>query len=252
MKLRRGFSSQQLIFALSLTLSMASVGFAQDKLITTTNQTRDGKILRVSRGAIEFQIGAGSTNIPLNQIASVVMAVPAEFTAGKAAYDQGEYAKALPAIKKIVETFLGLPTPWAQEAAGMLGDIYVATGKTDDAEKAYTSFQQVYGARGGSMQSEVGLARIALSKKDYAKARERLTPVTEKALTEAAPAPAAARAYSQAFCLLGQVDEAEQKYPEALENYLRTVTIYPKDAASVTLAQQRADAIRKEHNVAVP
>src|SRR5690606_23463400 len=109
-----------------------------------------------------------------------------------------------------------------------------------------------YGAAGGSVQSEVGLARIAVSKKDYAKARERLAPITEKALTEAAPPATAARAYSQAFCLLGQIDEAEQKYADALENYLRTVAIYPKDAASVALAQERANAIRKEHNIAVP
>jgi hypothetical protein len=38
----------------------------------------------------------------------------------------------------------------------------------------------------------------------------------------------------------------------ALEDYLRTVTIFHHDPASVAAAQERADALRKDRNVVVP
>jgi len=254
MKLRRSFSSQQLIFALGLSLSLAALTGAhgQDRLVTRTNQVQQGKIVGVSNGTVQIQIGAGTIGIPLASVHSVAMEAPAEFATGKAAYEAGDSAKALASIKTVAEKFRGLPTPWAQEAAGLLGDIYVALNKLPEAEAAYVAFQKAYGGAGGSIQTDVGLARIAFSKKEYAKAKEKLEPITAKALEEKNPAPAAAASYSQAFFTLGQIQEAEQDYVSALENYLRTVTLFYHDKVAVAGAKERADALRKTHQVSVP
>jgi len=251
MKLRRSFSSQQLIFALGLTLSFATMAAAQDKLTTKDNRTQDGKIIGVVGSNVQIQIGAGTMGIPLATVHSVVMATPPEFAAGKAAYDAGDYAKALAPIKTLAEKFRGLPTPWAQQASSLLGDIYVALDKLSEAEKAYLDFQKSYGA-GGSVQSDVGLARIAFSKKEYDKAKGKLEPITTQALGEKYPAPALAGSYSQAFYLLAQVEEAQGDYAAALQNYLRTVTLFHHDNASVAGAKEKADALRKAHNIAAP
>ncbi len=252
MKLRRSFSSQQLIFALGLTLSFATMAAAQDRVITKDNRTQDGKIIGVTGSSVNIQVGAGTIGIQIAQIHSVTMAAPPEFATGKAAYDAGDYAKALAPIKAVADKFKGLPTVWAQQATSLLGDIYVSLNKLPEAEAAYLDFQKTYGAQGGSAQSDVGLARIALSKKDYDKAKEKLEPITTRALGEKHPAPAVASTYSQAFYLLAQVQEAQQDYPAALENYLRTVTLFHHDSAAVAGAKEKADALRKNHNVAVP
>jgi len=252
MKLRRSFSSQQLIFALGLTLSFATMAAAQDKLTTKDNRTQDGKIIGVVGSSVQIQVGAGTIGVPLATVQSVTMATPPEFATGKAAYEAGDYVKALAPIKAVADKFKGLPTLWAQEATSLLGNVYVALNKLPEAEAAYLDFQKSYGAQGGSIQSDVGLARVALSKKDYDKAKEKLEPITARALTEKHPAPALATTYSQAFYLLAQVEEAQQDYPAALQNYLRTVTLFHHDSVSAAGAQEKANALRKAHNIAVP
>lgn len=256
MKLRRSFSSHQLFFALGITVSClfwATVAQAQDKIINKNNQVQEGKILSVSGSSVMVQIGsAGSMGLPLSNIKSVVMAAPPEVAAANAAFAAGDNAKALAQAKAVVDKFKGLPVDWAQQTTGLLGDIYVALEKLPEAEAAYRDFQKLYGGQGGSLQSDVGLARIALSKKDYAAAKEKLEPITTKALEEKSPSPQAGVAYSQAFYLLGQVQEAQGEYVPALENYLRTVTLFYHDTASVSAAQEKADALRKAHQITVP
>ncbi len=225
---------------------------AQDRITTKDGRSQEVKIVGVSGSNVQIQVGAGNIGVPMSNIASLTMAAPPQFAQAQAAYDAKDYNKALTATKALVDKFKGLPTDWAQQATGLLGDIYVALNKLPDAEKAYLDFQKIYGGQGGSPQSDVGLARIALSKKDYAGAKAKLEPVTGKALSEKQPPANLTTTYSQAFYLLGQVNEAENDYSAALENYLRTVTLFYHDNTAAASAQQRADALRSEHGTKVP
>jgi hypothetical protein len=74
-------------------------------------------------------------------------------------------------------------------------------------------------------------------------------------LSEKTIPPAKALAYSQAFLVSGQLKEEEGNLQGALEDYLRTVTLFYHDPSAVTAAQQKADALRsrdKDHPVTVP
>jgi tetratricopeptide (TPR) repeat protein len=246
MKLRRRISSLQLLFTLVSFSFVTAETRAQDTIVTADRRTQTGKIIGVSGANVQIQIGAGTIGIPLATIASVTMPIPAEYTAGKEAYDKGDFAKALPAIKSVADRYKGLRIDWAQQAAGMLGDIYAATDKLAEAQAAYQDFQKLYGAS-GSARTQVGLARIAVSKNEYASAKAKLEPIAAQALKEKYPGADVAAAYSQTFCLLGQIDEANGDLSSALENYLRTVALYPADHAAVTAAQEHADAIRKNN-----
>ena len=104
----------------------------------------------------------------------------------------------------------------------------------------------------GSLQTEVGLAQIALSKKDYVTAKEKLDPIKIEALKLKDIPEEAGPAYSKAFCLLGEVEEALGNYVPALQDYLRTVTCFYHNATAVATAQEKADNLRKEHNISVP
>lgn len=255
MKLRAPFLPQQLLFAIGCALLLGFAAHAQDVIILTTGATQQGKVLGVTpSGQLEFQV-AGTTNklgLALSGVREVRMATPAEFNAALAAYAAKDYAKALTLIKAITDKYKGLPAQWAQQATAMLGQLYIATNDLAKAEAAYNDFKRLY-PTGGSLQSEVGLAQLAVAKKDFETAKQKLTPIVEAALKEKVITPANGLAYSQAFVVSGQTKEAEGKLSEALEDYLRTVTLFYHDAAAVSVAQERADALRKEHpEVTVP
>jgi hypothetical protein len=124
------------------------------------------------------------------------------------------------------------------------------------AEAAYGDAKRLYAAAaGGSSVADVGPALVAARKKDYATAKAKIEPIITEALAEKSPSPAKAMAYSKAFLVSAQVKEAEGNLPGALEDYLRTVTIFYHDPAAVSVAQEQADKLRarsKDNPITVP
>ena len=252
MNLRRCFPFHQLLFLLVFFVFVASRAPAQEKIVTKDGRMQDVKILGVSGANVQVQVGAGTIGMPLVSIAQITMAPPADFTLAMAAYQAKNYAKAQVSMLAVVNKYKGLPVDWAQQATMMVGDIYVSLNDLPKAEAAYKEFQRVYPGQ-GSAQADVGMARIAVAKKDFAAAKTKLEPIAEKALKEKNVPADEAGIYSQAFYLLGQIKESEGDFSGALEDYLRTVTLFHQDRIAVGAAQERADALRKEHSgIAVP
>lgn len=224
------------------------------KLRGSTTGAQQGTFLSATAGGVQLKVGEQIITLPASAFESFQLAAPPEYAQGYQAYTAGDLPRALALLKSVTDRFKGLPTDWAQYATGLLGDLYVSTGDLSKAEAAYNDFKKLY-AGGGSTTSEVGLARIAVAKKDFATAKSRLDPIIAEALKEKTIAPAKATAYSQAFLVSGQVKEEQGNAVGALEDYLRTVTIFYHDRLSATAAQQRADALRardKSHPVTVP
>ena len=224
---------------------------AQDRLIKTDGTTQDAKILGVSGANVEVQVGSGMIGVPLSTVSQVLMLPPADFATATAAYETKDYSAALAATKVVADKYKGLPTDWARQSTALLGDIYIALNDLPKAEAAYLDYLKAYPGK-GSLQTDVGLARIAFLKKDYAAARQKLDPIKAQAMKQASPPPDLAPAYSKAFYLLGQVEEAQGDLSNSLQDYLRTVTWFCQDRTAVASAQERADALRKDHNLAVP
>jgi tetratricopeptide (TPR) repeat protein len=255
MKLRFPFRFQQLLSAAGCAALLGSAAMAQDLIFTNDGQPpKQVKVVGMSPSGqtLEFLVGEGKLGLPIASIKEVRMAPPAELAHVMQSYEAKDYAKALALLKPVTDRFKGMPSPWAQQATSMLGDIFVAMNELQKAEAAYADFKRLYPS-GGSMQSEVGLARIAVAKKDYATAKQKLAPITEAALKEKTISPANALAFSNAFVVSGQLKEAEGNLSGALEDYLRTVTLFYHDRAAVALAQDKADTLRSRHKeVTVP
>ncbi len=236
----------------SLAQAPAAPAAGTDVVVTKDNQQRQVKVIGVSpSGAnLEFLVGAGRLGLPLASIKEVRMPAPTELSQAVAAYQAKDYAKALTLMKGVVDKFKGMPSPWAQQATSMIGELYIQANDLPKAEAAYNDFKKLY-PEGGSLQSEVGLSRLAAAKKDYATAKQKLEPITDAALKEKIITPGNALAYSQAFLVSGQVKEAEGNLSGALEDYLRTVTLFYHDRTAVASAQERADALRAAHKEAV-
>jgi predicted Zn-dependent protease len=254
MKLRAPLTIQQLLFATGTALLLTFAARAQDVIITTDNQQRSVRVIGVSPSGqtLDFFVGQGQLGLPLGSVKEVRMNPPAEYGQAIAAYQAKDYAKSLNLMRAVVAKFKGMPSPWAQQATAMLGELYIASNDLVKAEAAYGDFKRLY-PNGGSLQSDIGLSRLAVAKQDYDTAKQKLEPITDAALKEKTVTPANAVAYGQAFLVSGQVKEAAGNFSGALEDYLRTVTLFYYDRVAVAAAQERADALRAAHpGVTVP
>ena len=210
-----------------------------------------GTILGVGANGVQFQTLAGTLTYPLANVGSVNMPAPAEIGQAQAAFEAKEFPKALALAKSVVDKYKGLPTEWAQLAAFLTSNLYIITGDIPKAESALSEFETFYKAT-GAMQADVGRARIALAKKDFLTARDKAGPITEQALKEKNVPYANRIAYSGAFFVMGRVKEEDKDFSGALEDYLRTVTIFYHDSTALAGAQERADALRKDKKISVP
>jgi tetratricopeptide (TPR) repeat protein len=239
-----------------LLLASTAWGQVDAEIIMKDNRIQRTKVIGVSPSGLQLDIttpdGKGRLGVPLAQIKEVRMAQPAELNQAFVQYQEKKYDEALATLKALVAKYRGLPASWAQQAAATIGSIHLAKGDVAGAENAFREFQKLYPGQ-GSLQSDVGLALVAVAKKDYATAKAKLEPVAEAALKEKNVSAATALAYSATFLGLGQIQEAEGNLGEALEHYLRTVTLFYHDRASAAIAQERADTLRKENkDLAVP
>ncbi len=214
-----------------------------DSVVYTDGRRQEVREVRgVSGGTLNMVVEAGSIGVPLATVKEVQMAVPAEVAQVQKAFASKDYDKALASLVPFVGKFKGLPTEWAMQATAMLGGVYIALGEMTKAEAAYKDFQRAY-AGSGSLQAEVGMARVAVFNKKYDAVKPRLEAIAEAALKEKTVSVANALAYSQAFLALGEIKEGEGDLSGALANYLRTVTVFYHDAAALTMAQERANTL---------
>ncbi len=243
MNLRVGFPRLQLIFLLGcLVLAPLQPQVRADVVVTNDGRRQEGRILGLLGTGLQLQIGIGTIGVPLGTIKEIVMAAPPEVAKAQQLFLAKDYAQALTVIRSVTDKYRGLPVEWAQQSLSLLGDVLIATNDISKAEIAYRDFQRLYPGA-ASIQADVGIARVAISRKDFATARVKLQPIADAAMKEKTPAHQNLVAYSQAFYALGMIKEAEKNLPGALEDYLRTVTLFYHDPAALGLAQERADAL---------
>lgn len=238
----------RIIVAIFSIFSIASV-WAQDIVVQKDGQRREGQVLGVRNNAVRIKVGPVETSIPLSNVSSVNMAPPKAFEDALASWQKGDTAQTLTTLKPLVETFAGLPTPWAERATALLGEVCLSAGQIKEAEAAFSSFQKAYPNAGDAVN--VGLARLAIEKKEFDAARSKLTPIVNAAKGAKLPPSDKSAVWGQALYLMGQVNEAASENPQALENYLLVVTLFHEDKAVAAKAEERANAL-KEKGVIVP
>lgn len=241
--------SPRFLPALCAALLCAGQLWAQDTIIQTDNQKREGQILGVSDGNLKIKIGPAETSIPMARVARVTKAAPKGYEDALAAWQTGDAARTLSLVKPVVDTFRGLPTPWAERASGLLGEVYLALDQVPAAEAAFSAFQKAYPDAGAA--ADIGLARLAVTKKDFASAKAKLVPILAEAEKITMAPGGKGAAYGQAYYLMGMVRESEGQLPEALQDYLTAVTVFTEDKAIASKAQERADALI-EKQILVP
>jgi len=256
MKLRRSFVPRQLLFLLAAGLVTTGALPAltvrgQDTITLANGQTQQVQILGTTLSGVQIQTSQGVLVYPFRTVTQVAMEPPPEFKAAQAAYETGDLQVAVSNAEAVVKKFRGLPLEWARQAMLLLGDIYVGLNRLPDAKTTYADFQQAYPGAGGA-EITVGLALIDLANKNFDAAKAKIEPILAQALKQRTPPKAAALLIGRAFFVSGQIKEASGDPQGALEDYLRTVAIFPEDRVAAAGAQEHADRLRKEHGIAVP
>jgi len=261
MTLRFPFPKLQLLSAAIVavaTVSTPGTSFSQapapgqDRIIMKP-QTATGQgqqlvnvlVVAVQGRKVTIRNTQGDIAYDLGQIAEVRKEAPPEFLQGQRMIEAGDLPKALPLIKAVADRYKGLPTAWASDATAMLGNIYISLGQLPEAEAAFGEFEKTYpGAASGA--ASLGKARLAVERKQFAEARTIAEPLAAEALAKKTFTRAESQRYGQAFFVLGKIAEGEDKLPEAMENYCRTVAIFYQERAVVKEAQKRIDELRQK------
>lgn len=244
-------ASPRILLTLALVLvTVVGQARAQEALVLKDNTRREGQILGIADGKVKIKIGPVETSIALDQVVSVVKPAPKAFDDILAAWQTGDANKTITLLQPFVQTYRGLPTPWAERASALLGEVYLSLNQLPAAETAFADFQKAYPS--STSFTAIGLARLAVAKKDFAGAKTRLQPILVEASKVTIPPAGKSATYGQAYYLMGMVNESEGKYAEALQDYLSTVTLFYEDNAVVSKAQERADALIKDKQAIVP
>lgn len=233
------------IAALALLSAAVATAHAQDTVVLKSGLTREGKVTGVSGGSVRLQINGSSTGIPLADVREIRMEPPAEFDAAAARLASGDTAGAVAALQKVNDAFAGLPAPWAERAAALLGDAKLAAGDKAGAAAAYDQLTKTY--PGATALANLGRARLAVDDGQFDQAAPLLAPLLANSDKTAFPTAAEGPALSQAHYLMGRIKEAAGELPDALENYLKAAALFPFDKNAAADAQKRADALRAEH-----
>lgn len=229
--------------ALAAALAAAPWAAAQDAVVLRSGLTREGKITGVSGGNVRLQAsGGGSTGIPLADVREVRMDPPPELESAARRLAEGEAAAAAAELGKINDAYAGLPAPWAERAAALLGDAKLAAGDKEGAAAAYDQLTRIYPQ--ATALANLGRARLAVEAGRPAEADSLLGPMLAAADKTALPSAVDGPALSQGFYLDGRVKEAAGENQEALVSYLKAAALFPFDKNSAADAQKRADALR--------
>jgi tetratricopeptide (TPR) repeat protein len=218
---------------------------AADSVVRKSGQTLEGQVVGTAGGNLRIKVGEATISVPLADVDKLRMQPPAEFTAAAGQLSRGDSKAALAALEKINQTYAGLPAPWAERAAAMLGDAKLATGDKEGAKAAYEQFTKTYPA--SVALANIGMARLALESGDTAGAAKLLGAFEAQSAKTAFPADGDGPALSQAFFLLGRVKEAQGDNAAALQNYLKASALFPFDQNAVADARKRADALRADN-----
>lgn len=242
------------IFTALLLLGWAPLG-AQDSITLKDDQRREGKILGVSDGTVRMQVptpdgtGQVTASTPLAQVAAVSMPAPEEFDRALELWTAGDAAQTAATLQPLVDNFFPLPVSWVERATALMVDVHLEQDNTAAAAALFNRFREAYPEAGDL--TAITEARLAVAEGDYATAKGLLAPIVAQAEQTSLADSAQSATYGQAFYLMGRIREQEASRPEALRDYLRAVTLFYEDKATVAKARERANALIEE-NVVVP
>jgi len=222
---------------------------AEDVIYTQT-QTNRGQVKAVSSTAVTLVTALGEMNIPRASIVKLDVVAPVPILKGIAAFEKGNYREAQINLTGVT-TYLGLDAEWAEKGLIALAKCVLAGGDLAKAESQFNDFIQAYPppASEHSVDAELGLAMVAIAKKDYETAMAKFIEVAEPFDKVLKPSRDQIANASECYLGMGKCLESQDKLDEALVAYLKVVALYFSDTACPEAAYQAAMIMARQNQV---
>jgi tetratricopeptide (TPR) repeat protein len=245
------FRNPRVCFTLALALAFPAVSFADDEIIQKSGAKIFGHIDGVSDGQVTITSKASNgspVTLPytIADIKSVVMTAPPAFVAAKGQPP----AQVAAALAPLVKSYAGLPADWVVDAMAQLADAYSALKQDDQSAAIYAQINTLYPGSAYTNIAVAGQAKLQLAQGHPDQALATIQPIIDAANKTVSPSAADGRVFANAFLVYGQILEAQNKAPQALEAYLTVKTVFYQNQSLVDQSDQLVKNLRA-HNAGV-
>jgi len=231
------------VIAASIVFAIGQVS-AQDKISLKSGEVISGEVTVYDsvKKTVTVKQAIGEIPYPLDGVSKIELKERPELAQAKDALKAGQYQKAVDLSKPLADKFLGIDAGWVAEAAGTLADAQSALGQTGEANKLYEKIMEAYPTSIYRLKGKIGQAKTLIASGNVDAGLAALAEVEKAVEPSVVPDATSMQILSDVYLEKGKAYEKSQKLPEALESYLKVVTIYylPADRAAA------ADKLAKE------
>jgi len=207
-------------------------------VIISTGGTYTGQVTRATANDVMIKQGQNEFTVPKATIKKLEVDKPAELDAARDALKAGKNLQAATALKTLVERYAGLPVDWAMDAMVALSDAQIALKDYIGAKRVLDDAIRLYPGE-QARRLEVKTARLLMAQGNQAKTVEILRLFLAVATKRDLLTDEDEYAIAEAYVMLGDcliTTNAE----DALDNYLKVVTLFDLDTDRATEAQCKA------------
>jgi len=206
-------------------------------VVQTRTGVFKGTVTRIEGGTVYVKQEQGELGVPLRDILKVELDRPAAYDQALAALKAGKPQEALTALKPLVDRLAGLPSPLVADAVLRLGEAYLELKDTKAATTMFEKLKQLYPNSPQVEAVDVKNARVLFATKQYDEAIKVITSYLEPQLKKDFLTPIQEALVAEALVLLGDCLLTQNKLFEAMDAYLKVVTLYDFDDARAAEAR---------------
>ena len=216
------------------------VAGAHGDILVTHSIIHTGQVIKATGGGVAIKVGENEFTVPRQDILSADIAKPDAFEKSLTALRAGKYQDALAGFKPIVDRYASLPLPWVEESLVRLGEAQVALKDYAGAKKTFDNFKTLYPQSALVPTIDAKLARILFEQGQPDKAMPAIQAVLEPLLKRESLTDEQETAVAEGLVLQGDCLAAAAKLDDALDSYLKVVTLFDVDADQTAAARFKA------------
>jgi len=216
---------------------------ARADMVQTRTAVYNGQVTHVQGGSVFVKLEQGEFGVPMRDIVRVELDRPAAYDKGLAALKAGKPQEAVAALKPLVDRLAGLPSPLVMDAVLRLGDAYLEMKDTKLAAAMFDKLKQLYPNSPQVHAVDVKNARVLFSVKKYDDVIKVINNYLDPELKKDFLTADQETTVAEALVLLGDCLLAKDKTYEALDCYMKVVTLYDFDDDRATEAHFKAAGV---------
>jgi TolA-binding protein len=232
---------KNLLLSAGCCLALASTTRAD--IIATHTVINTGDVVRVDADGVEINLAIGQITVPKSDIVSIQVDQPATYQAGLDALKAQRFQEAVNDLKPLADRYAGLSLPWVQQSLLRLGDAYLGLKDFPSAKQEFDAFRAQYPDSPDAQGLDVKYARVMLDQKEYGKAADALQSFLGPLMKRDFLTDEQETAAAEACISLGDCQVAMNKPEDALDSYLKVVTLFNMNPDRAAEAKYKAATV---------